>query len=68
MDQRKENRPKKRRPGWAALCTAGAVRLLWLRWGRALPWAARDLLRTGASRLWALPSAVLGALAGLLGS
>ena len=50
MDQRKENRPKKRRPGWAALCTAGAVGLLWLRWG------------------WALPSAVLGALAGLLGS
>ena len=68
MDQRKENRPKKRRPGWAAFLAAGAMGLLWLRWGWALPWAARGLLYAGATWLWAPLSAVLETLAGLLGS
>ena len=52
MDQRKENRPKKRRPGWAALLAAGAGALFWAVWGPAFPQAAWGLLREGARGLW----------------
>ena len=57
---------KKRRPSWAALFTAVAAGMLWLRWGWGLPKAAHQLLLAGAYCLWELPTEGLEALLGLL--